>query len=167
MIGRKLLDLALDPRLRRIFDIDRRPPEDIRVQLRLAGAIAADGVDVDAGADHVVGEDRCVGLVGGHRGDDLCAQHGGLGAVADLDLETVTGEVAGAALAGRRINVMQPQMRDAEQRLEGKRLKLGLCAIADQRHCRRAGRGQMPRRHREVAAVRSAVRIVISVSSSG
>ncbi len=56
-IGRHLLDLALDPRLLGIFDEHVGAVEDFRVELGLAGAIAADGVDVDAGADHVVGED--------------------------------------------------------------------------------------------------------------
>ncbi len=48
MIRRELLDLAFDARLRRIFDDeDRGAPQDLRLQLRLARAIAADGVDVD------------------------------------------------------------------------------------------------------------------------
>ena len=75
MIRIKLLDLPLDPSLRRIFDEDVGPAQDIGVKLRLAGAIAADGVDMHPGADKIVGQDRGVALIGGAGGDDLRARH--------------------------------------------------------------------------------------------
>ena len=55
MIGIKLLNLAFDARLGRIFDKDIAAQQDILVQLSLAGAIAANGINVHAGADHIVG----------------------------------------------------------------------------------------------------------------
>ena len=67
MVGGKLLDLALDPGLRRVFDEDVGPQQDVAVQFGLAGAVAADRVDVHARADHVVGQDGGVLLVGGAR----------------------------------------------------------------------------------------------------
>jgi hypothetical protein len=48
MVRRKLLDLALDAGLGRVFDEDRRAQQDVAVKLGLAGAVAADAVDVDA-----------------------------------------------------------------------------------------------------------------------
>lgn len=41
------------------------------MKLAFARAIAADCIDVDAGADHVVGQDRRARLVGGAGRDDL------------------------------------------------------------------------------------------------
>lgn len=137
------------------------------LQLRLARTIAADGVDVQAGADMVVVEHDGVLLSAvtvvtmstpsiASATDEL---HG--------DVEAVAGEVRRALAARPRVDVVEPQRVDAEHGAEGERLELGLRAIADDRHGARARPGQRLGRHRQVAAVRSAVRMVISQSSIG
>ena len=75
MIGRQLLDLSFDPRLFGIFDEDVGAQQDVAVKLGLARAVASDRVDVHAGPDHVVGQDRRALLVGGDGGDDVRAFH--------------------------------------------------------------------------------------------
>ena len=50
-IGRHLLNLALDPGLRGVFNEHVGPAQDVGVQFGLAGAITANGVDVDACVD--------------------------------------------------------------------------------------------------------------------
>ena len=74
-VGRHLLDVALDARLRLVFDEHPRPAQHVGVQLGLARAVATDGVDVHAGLDHVRREDRGACLVGGDGGDDVGAAH--------------------------------------------------------------------------------------------
>ena len=70
MIVGQLLDFALDPGLRGIFNENTRPLQYIGMKLGLAGAIAADRVDVETGADHVVGQYGGELLVGGAGRDD-------------------------------------------------------------------------------------------------
>ena len=53
----QLLDLALDTGLRRVFDENVGAKQDVLVQFGLAGAVAADRIDVDTGANHVVGQE--------------------------------------------------------------------------------------------------------------
>ena len=52
-VGGHLLEVALDARLRLVFHEDRARAQHVGVQLGLAGAVAADGVDVHAGLEHV------------------------------------------------------------------------------------------------------------------
>ena len=90
----KLLDFALDPCLFGVFHEDFGSQQDIAVQFRLARAVAADGVDVHAAADHVVGQDRRVLLVGGAGRDDLRALHCLFGGVHWRRREARAGQIA-------------------------------------------------------------------------
>src|SRR5215207_9596187 len=68
-VGGLRLDLALDAGLGGVLHEDGRAVEDGRVEFRLAGAVATDGIEVHAGADPLVGDDgvpRLVGRAGGH-----------------------------------------------------------------------------------------------------
>ena len=75
--GVELLNLALDAGLGLELDHDARigPSQNIRMQLRLARAIAADGVQVHAGFDHLRRQDQRIALVGSRRGHDIGAVH--------------------------------------------------------------------------------------------
>src|SRR3546814_5867415 len=68
-----LLNLALDPRLRLEFDKGARARQYVAVEFGLARTVATDRVDVDSRADHIVGKDGRIGLVGGAGGDDVGA----------------------------------------------------------------------------------------------
>ena len=66
------------------------------------------------------------------------------------------------------VDVEDAQAVDAERGAEGERLELGLAAGADHRHDRGVGRARGARAaSADVAAVRSAVRIVISARNVG
>ena len=54
----ELLEFALDMGLIRKLYEDVGPEQDVPVQLGLAGAVAANRVDMHARTDHVVGQDR-------------------------------------------------------------------------------------------------------------
>jgi hypothetical protein len=71
-----LLDLALDPGLRRIFDERIDAKQDVPVEFRLAAAVSPDRVDVNPRANHVVCQDRGELFVCGRSGDDLSALDG-------------------------------------------------------------------------------------------
>ena len=118
------------------------------MQLGLAGAIAADRVDVLAGADVIVGQHRRVMLVGGHGGDDVDALDRLLDAGTDRQVEAVAGEIDGAFLARPAVDVVEAQAIDSDERLEAERLELRLGAVADDRHRPRPGPGEMFRRDR-------------------
>ena len=75
VIGGELLNFALDAGLRGKFHKDIRAMQDRFGQFGFAGAVASDGVDMHARADHIVGEDCRALFVGGAGGDDLCAFH--------------------------------------------------------------------------------------------
>ena len=128
--------------------------EDRAGELGLARAVAAHGIQVHAGLDHLRREDDRVALVGGDGGDDVGAARGlaGRGAAHDAQaLEPQRGEVALELRGGRRVHVVEAQLADADQVMEGDRLELALRAVADQRHraavlARHPARGQ--RRHR-------------------
>src|SRR5574337_492162 len=75
IIAVELLDFPLHAGLGRILDENVGPQQDPLRELGLAGAVAADGVDVQAGADHVVGQDRRPALVGGAGRDDFGAEN--------------------------------------------------------------------------------------------
>src|SRR3546814_5637346 len=67
------LNLALDPRLRLEFDKVARARQYVAVEFGLARTVATDRVDVDSRADHIVGKDGRIGLVGGAGGVDVGA----------------------------------------------------------------------------------------------
>ena len=75
MVLGQLLDVALNARLRGVFGEYIGAQEDVFVEFGFAGAIAADGIDVDASADHIIAEDGLITLVGGAGGDDLGADY--------------------------------------------------------------------------------------------
>ena len=91
MVAVELLDLALDPGLRGVFDENVGAQQNVPVQFGLAGRIAADRVEVDAGADHVVGQNGRKTLVRGAGGDDLGAEDRLLARTAADDLESRPG----------------------------------------------------------------------------
>ena len=121
------------------------------MQLGLARAITANGIDVHAGLDHPGSEDRRIGLVCSDGGDDVGAANGFGRALADRDLQAHADKVGRELGTGRSVVVEEPQLADAHQVAKGDRLELALRAVADQRHAaaarpRQALRGQ--RRHR-------------------
>jgi len=97
----KLLNFTLHPRLRRVFHEDVGAEQDVAMQLGFAGAVAADGVDMDTTADHVVGQDGGQLLVGGAGRDDLRACDGVFRCGAGGHGQTRVGEV-GRAFFGQR-----------------------------------------------------------------
>ena len=104
------------------------------MQFRLPGAVPADGIDVDARADHVVREDRRVLLVRGCRRDDVGTFDRFLGRSAEGDGEAEIPKVFLATPHRVGIDVEEAQAADPEERPEGPCLELALCAGADQRH---------------------------------
>ena len=105
------------------------------MQLGLARAVAAHAVDVHTRLDHLRGEDGRVGLVGGHRGDDVGAAHrfgGGAGAD-DLQVGEIR-QVADQFFSGLRIDVVDGDFLYAQVVVESQRLEFALRAVADQRH---------------------------------
>ena len=83
-VGRHLLQLALDAGLRLVFDKHLGALQHGGLQLGLAGAVAAHGIDVHARFDHAGVQDGGVGFVGRHGGDDVRAAHGLLHAGQDV-----------------------------------------------------------------------------------
>ncbi len=118
-------------------------------------------------ANHVVVQDGGIVLVGRAGRHHLRAQHRLFLAGAGHHPQTPSGQVAGTFRRRRGIDVVEPDLFDPADRLEGQRLELGLRAVPDHRHhpCARGARWRAAMA--EVAAVRSAVRIVISDRSTG
>ena len=103
-----------------------------------------------------------------HGRDDLRAQDRLFRGAAGGDAQPAPRKVARAFRRGGGVDVVKPHLVDAADRLEGQRLELGLRAVADHRHGRaRPAGARCFAAMAEVAAVRSAVRIVISDSSTG
>ena len=148
-VGGQLLDVAFDPRLRLVLDDHARAPQHVGMQLGLAGAIAADRIDVHAGLDHLGGQDRRPRLVGGRGRDDLRAAHRlGRRGGADQAQPRPAGEVAQQLVGRGRIDIEDPDLVDAQQRVEGQRLEFALGAVADQRHAPRVGVRELARHQR-------------------
>ena len=70
-----MLQVAFDAGLGFVLDEDRGAAQHVRVQFGLAGAVAADAIDVHAGLDQSGRQDRGVGLVGSHGGHYIRAAH--------------------------------------------------------------------------------------------
>ena len=155
-LGLHLLDLALDTGLRRVLDEHGAVAQDRGIQLRLAGAVAADRVDVHAGCDIGAGEHGGVRLVGGAGGDDVGAVRGIRGTPRPHDVEAERGEVALELVEGRGVGVEHAEPSDAEHRAEGECLELGLGSGADHGHHLATPdgreRGRRARRSRRCAA---------------
>ena len=119
------------------------------MQLGLAGAVAADGVQVHAGLDQVRRQDGGAGLVGGDRRDDVGAAHRLAGAcgAAHPQARCSLREVAHQLVGRGRVDVEGDDLLDAQMGVKGQRLELGLRAVADQRHAARVGPSQRTRRH--------------------
>jgi len=122
---------------------------------------------VDAGADHVVGQDRRILLVGRDGGDDLGAldrfHRGG----AARDPEAVPGEIAGAFLGRGGVDIVEAQVLDAEDRAEGEGLEFGLGPLPMIAMVAAFFGARCFAATADIAAVRSAVRMVISESRTG
>ncbi len=120
------------------------------MQLGLAGAVAADRVQVHAGRDHRRRQDHGVALVRSHRGHDvgtsagLARRRGAYDAQVREFRDRV--EVAHELGRGPRVDVEQAQFADAEQPVKRERLELALRAVADQRHHPAVGPGHPPGR---------------------
>ncbi|MNV49190.1 hypothetical protein D3C71_1411370 [compost metagenome] len=117
------------------------------MQLGLAGAIAAQGIDVHARLDHVGAEDGGVGLVGRNGSDDVHALDGQGGAIKTEDAQGRRGggQVGLQLAGGVRVHVVHVQRVDAQHVVESQRLEFGLRAVADQGHRTRVGPRQRPR----------------------
>ena len=152
-VCRQLLDLAFDAGLRLVLYEHPRPAQHIGVQLGLAGAIAADRVDVHAGFDHLGSQDGRQCLVGGDGRDDVGAAHRLRRRFGARDLQCGVGrEVADQLVGGVRVNVVDHDLFDAEPAVESQRLELALRAVANQRHAPRIGPGQCARGHQRGGA---------------
>ena len=93
------------------------------MQLRLTRAITADRVDVDARADHVVGEDGRPALVGGAGRDDLGPENRLFAGPARDDADPCAAEVPRGFSRRDSIDVVEPHRFDSAERLERKRLE--------------------------------------------
>ena len=85
--------------------------QDLRIELGLARAVAADGIEVLARLDHGGGEDRRVALVGRDRRDDAGAAHGLGGASGHDYLQPVSRHVGLELGRRRRVDVVDPEAR--------------------------------------------------------
>ena len=148
MIGVKLLDLALDSCLRRVFDEDVGPVQDRGGQFGLSGAISADRVDVYARANHVVRQDRRILLVGSTGRQDLRTLYGLFGAVTRDHVQRGPGEVVFELPDRVRVDIPEPHGVDADHGLHRAALELRLSPVADHRHRLGTLGCQHPRRQR-------------------
>ena len=148
MILGHLLDLTLNPRLRRIFHKDRRTCHDIAVQFGLAGAIAADGVNMHACAHHIVGQDRLHILVGRGHGDHIGAFNRRFRRRAGGDVKAQACEVFHAFFGRGTVDIVEPDVVDPADCLDRQTLEFRLRAIADHRHGFGIGGREVFCRHR-------------------
>ena len=141
-----LLDLSLDAGLRGVLDEHRAAVEDRGIEFGLAGAVTADRVQVHAGPNEFVGDDRGACLVGCAGGDDVSAVERLGDTAGHFDREAERQQVAGEFGDRVGVDVEDAQAVDAEGGAEGERLEFRLAAGADHRHhlgvgtCERAGR---------------------------
>ena len=75
MVLRKLLNLTLDSRLRRIFHKNVRAQQYVAVQLCFAGAVPTYGIDVHSRTHQIITQNRRALLVRRGGGDNLHALH--------------------------------------------------------------------------------------------
>ncbi len=108
MIGVELLDLALDASLFGILYEDVRSHQDVAMQLRLAGAVATDGIHMHACTNHVVSQDRGVLLICSAGSDYVGAKDSILSTGAFDDLKPGRAQVACATLYCSGIDVVKP-----------------------------------------------------------
>ena len=100
--------------------------------MRSSSSVAADAVDVHAGADVVEGQDGGVALVGRAGGDDVRPFDRFGRRAGDAHVDSQRGEVAGELLTGGAVDVEDadgPQVADGP---DGQGLELGLGARSDQ-----------------------------------
>ena len=138
-VGRHLLNVALDARLRRVFNKHAGGAQHIGRQFRLARTVPAHGVEVHAGRQHVGRQDGGVQLVGGDGGHDVGAANRFGCAGASGDRQTAVVQVGDELVGGCIVHVVHAQRLDADQRLKRQRLEFALRAVADQRHHAAAG----------------------------
>ncbi len=106
MSGFKLLNFTLNPCIWWIFDKNIGSEQNIPVQFRFAGTIATDGIYMDTGADHIIGQNGSILLVGRARRDNLFPFDGVLGAGTTDHCYPLAGEVL-CRLCGRsRIDIV-------------------------------------------------------------
>jgi len=124
MVRFELLNFALDPCLLWVFDKNVRAQQDIAMQFGFAGAIAANGVNMHTLANHVVGQDRRVLLVGGAGRDDLSALHAFFAGRTGHHSQPLPRQITRAFLGGRWVDIIKTHRVDAANRLEGQALEL-------------------------------------------
>ena len=106
MGGFKLLNFTLNPCLWWIFDKNIGSEQNIPVQFRFAGTIATDGIDMDPGADHIIGQNGSILLVGRARRDNLCPFDGVLGAGTTDHFYPLAGKVLHRLCGRGRIDIL-------------------------------------------------------------
>ena len=113
------------------------------MELRFSRTVAADGVDVNTGADHVVSQDRGIFFISCAGCDDLCALNGLFRRFAGDDRQAFALEVSSTFRGGVLVSVIQPNGVDPAHCLESQTLELRLRAIADHGHGGGVLRGQI------------------------
>lgn len=146
VLGRQLLDLALDAGLRGELHHDpvhRR--EHPGVELGLAGAVPADRVQVQAGPQVLRTQHRLPRLCGGAGGDHVRALQRLLDAARRVHTEAPRCEVSAQRLDRGGVEVERPHLVQAEHGTQGEGLEGGLRTGADHRVHPGAGTRHLPR----------------------
>ncbi|MCY1250558.1 hypothetical protein D9M72_642070 [compost metagenome] len=87
-----------------------------------------------AGPNHVVAQNGRILLVGCDSRDDVGTFNGFLRSGVDRNRKAIVAQIACATFTCRAINIKQTQIFDPQNSFERQRLKLALCAIANNRH---------------------------------
>ena len=106
MGGFKLLNFTLNPCLWWIFDKNIGSEQNIPVQFCFAGTIATDGIDMNPGADHIIGQNDSILFVGRARRDNLCPFDGVLGAGTTDHFYPLAGKVLRRLCGRGRIDIV-------------------------------------------------------------
>jgi hypothetical protein len=122
---------------------------------------------VHAGFDHVRGQDRRVRLVGSDGRDDVTAFDGCPGVTEAPALQADAVEVGDQLVGGTGIDIEEMESLDAEQVMEGQRLKLTLRPLPIKAMVLLSGRAMAPAATADMAAVRIAVVMVSSLIRFG
>lgn len=169
-VGGQLLQLAFHARLGRELHEDARAPQQLHGQFGLAGAIAADGIDVGAGAHIGIGDHAGAALGGRDRGDDVGAfqRLGAAGAAGDaLGGNACMAQVVHQLAHGLDVDVEDAQPLHAQQVGEGQGLEFDCDPAPISAMLRQPCRASRRAASAEVAAVRSAVASVRSDRKTG
>ncbi|MNL31470.1 hypothetical protein D3C87_1532590 [compost metagenome] len=121
------MNFAFNAALRFVLNHDPRTLDDVPVQFGLAGAVAAHGVEVHPGLDHLRRQNRCVGLVGRDRGHDIGTTHRLRDGFGNGHLNGGVGPQVGYQLRRcGRIDVVETDFSNAEQCMKCQGLEFAL-----------------------------------------